>query len=79
MLLGEKIKLLRKDRGYSYRKLAELSGISSYSYIRNIEKGTVQDPALSTVMKLARGLGVNMVELLTDVEIPKNKEVNHGN
>lgn len=79
MLIGKKIEKLRKDRKLSYRKLAELSEISSYSYIRNIENGTVSDPALSTVVKLAKGLDVNMAELLSDVEIPKKQGGNHGN
>jgi hypothetical protein len=29
----------------------------------------VKDPALSTVIKLAKGLGINVSELLDDVEI----------
>lgn len=69
MVIGKKIEKLRKDRKLSYRKLAELSGIPSHSHIRNIENGTVSDPALSTVIKLAKGLGINISELLEDVEI----------
>ena len=69
MFIGEKIEKLRKNRELSYGKLAELSGISSRSYIRNIENGTVADPALRTVMKLAKGLGVSIGELLEDVDI----------
>jgi transcriptional regulator with XRE-family HTH domain len=69
MLIGKKIEKMRKDRKLSYRKLADLSGIPSHSHIRNIENGTVKDPALSTVIKLAKGLGINVSELLDDVEI----------
>jgi len=69
MLFGKKIEKLRKNRNLSYGKLAELSGISSRSYIRNIENGTVADPALRTVMKLAKGLCVSIGELLEDVDI----------
>ena len=69
MNFGKKVEKLRKKRKLSYGKLAELSGISSRSYIRNIENGTVADPALRTVMKLAKGLGVSIGELLEDVDI----------
>ncbi|WP_409229449.1 helix-turn-helix domain-containing protein [Gudongella sp. SC589] len=69
MLFGKKVEIIRKKRKLSYGKLAELSGISSRSYIRNIENGIVADPALRTVMKLAKGLGVSIGELLGDVDI----------
>lgn len=69
MKIGNKIEKLRKKRKLSYRKLAELSDISSYSYIRNIEKGIVKDPSLSTIIKLARGLEISISELLDQVEI----------
>lgn len=69
MLFGKKIEKLRKKRKLSYGELAELSGISSRSYIRNIEVGIVPDPALRTVMKLAKGLDVSIGELLEDVDI----------
>lgn len=64
MFDGRKIKELRQERCLTLRKLAALSGISSFSYIRNIEEGIVKDPSISTIIKLARAFDVSMDELI---------------
>lgn len=58
------IKKLRKERNMSLRQLAKVSGISSFSYIGNIERGVVSDPGINTIIKIAKGLDVNINELI---------------
>ena len=69
MLLGEKIRKLRKERKLSLRKLAELSNITSFSYLANIERGVVDDPGIKTIIKIAKGLEVSLDELVEEHEI----------
>lgn len=53
---------LRVERGYSLRKLAELSGVNKVT-IQKIESGQVRPQVLS-LSRLARGLGITVEELL---------------
>ena len=55
--LGDKIRVLRKQRGYTLEKLAELSG-SSKSYIWELENKTPPRPSADKVAKIAAVLGV---------------------
>lgn len=63
--LGKKIRLLRKDRGYTLEKLAELTG-SSKSYIWELENKDPPRPSAEKVAKIARELGVTTDYLLQD-------------
>jgi transcriptional regulator with XRE-family HTH domain len=57
MLIGEKIKFLRKKAGLSQIQLAE--GIVSQAQISNIEKGTII-PLCTTLFQLANKLGIDV-------------------
>jgi len=54
---------LRKQKGWSQEKLAVESGVS-YNTIIKIEKDRIKDPRISTVIKFAKALNVNIDELI---------------
>ncbi|HAP32869.1 MAG TPA: transcriptional regulator [Firmicutes bacterium] len=54
--LGERVRLLRQERGLSLQELAESAGLS-YSYICEIERGLVK-PSLRALRKTAAALNV---------------------
>lgn len=57
-----KLKRWREKRGLSLRTLAEISGVHYVSLVR-IEGGEL-DPRLSTLLKLAKALEVQLAELV---------------
>lgn len=63
MFLGKKVRQIRKEQNLSLRDLEKLTGLT-YSFIANIERGIVKDPRISTVIKLAKGLGISIDELV---------------
>jgi len=60
--LAMKLKELRKQRGWTQPVLAKRAGLSA-GYIARVETGR-HDPKLSTLVKLAKALGVPVTELL---------------
>lgn len=60
---GAKVKELRKKKGLTQEKLAELTKID-YSYLNAIEAGK-KNPSLRRIAKIARVLEVPVSELLT--------------
>jgi transcriptional regulator with XRE-family HTH domain len=68
--LGEKIRRLRKHKGYTLEKLGELTD-SSKSYIWEIENKNPPRPSADKVSKIAAALGVTADYLLdTDKSSP---------
>lgn len=65
----KRLRQLREQRGHSLRKLAQLSGVHYVSLAR-LEAGEL-DPRLSTVLKLAKALGVTIVELIGEAKPKK--------
>jgi transcriptional regulator with XRE-family HTH domain len=61
--LGDKIHALRKSRGYTLEKLAELSD-SSKGYIWELENKNPPRPSADKVLKIAMALGVTADFLL---------------
>jgi transcriptional regulator with XRE-family HTH domain len=59
---GEHLHAVRKDKGLSLREMAELCNLDN-SNISKIEHGKF-DVQLSTIVELAKGLGVHPRELL---------------
>lgn len=68
MKIGEKIRLLRKQKGISPERLGLLSDVSG-QYIRKLEMGTRKSITLTTAQKLAKGLGVPVAALLDEEEL----------
>ena len=63
-LLGRTIRRLRKQRGLSQMKLAELSGVH-LNEISNVERGERNAGVLS-LLKIARGLDVPVTALFDE-------------
>ena len=63
--MGQRIGRLRKRKGWSQYGLAREAGISR-EHIRRLEAG-VSDPTLGMLTKLARALGVKLVDLVQDI------------
>ena len=59
-----RVRLLRKQRGWSQEELSQVSGVNR-STISQIESG-VRDPKPATLRKLARTLGVNIGDLFDE-------------
>ncbi len=60
-LIGNRIKNLRRTRGYSQERLAEIIGINP-KYLSSIERG-VENPTLDLFIRLSQGLKVGMHEI----------------
>lgn len=63
--LGEKIRNLRKKKGYTLDKLAELAE-SSKSYVWELENKEPPRPSADKIAKIAVALGVTPDYLITD-------------
>ncbi len=61
MVLGARIKAVRKERGWSQEQLAERVGIST-QYVSNIERGK-ENPTLDLLLRLAQALKVSPAEI----------------
>ncbi len=72
--LGEKIRKLRNDKGYSLDQLAELTA-SSKTTLWELENREVQRPSAERLSRIATALGVTAEYLLDDREIEPNEEV----
>lgn len=64
--LNEKIKYLRNERGMSQGQLSRVSGISVAEICR-LEKGERQNPSVTLLNKLLKGLDVDVNTYLTVV------------
>jgi transcriptional regulator with XRE-family HTH domain len=60
-LVGMRIKVLRRGKGYSQEKLAELTGINP-KYLSSIERGE-ENPTLDLLTRLSQGLKVEIHEM----------------
>ena len=69
MTLGEKIKQLRKERGFSQTVLEQRSGVNS-KLLSKYENGRII-PTADTLRKIAEGLEISADYLLFD-NVPKN-------
>jgi len=62
-MLSEKLKQLRKEKGWSQQKLAEKTGLS-FNAITKIEQGLAKHPTLKTLVKIADVFGISIDELV---------------
>jgi len=75
-MIGERIKILRKQKGLSITELAESAKVSK-SYLSYIERNVNKNPSIHFLMKIAKPLDVSIEYLLTgldqiDMETSKN-------
>lgn len=72
--LGDKIRQLRKEKGYTLEKLAELTE-SSKSYIWELENKNPPRPSAEKITKIAEILGVTTEYLIDKQEVTPTKDV----
>ncbi|QGG61105.1 helix-turn-helix domain-containing protein [Loigolactobacillus bifermentans] len=63
--IPNKIRYLRRIKGYSQFKLAELSDVSD-SLIAKIEQGKVPNLSISMLAKISSGLGITLNDFFSD-------------
>jgi len=66
---AERLRSLRKQRGFTQERFAEAAGLS-YKYYQQIEAGRKRDLRLSTLTKIAGALRIEVSELLS-AALPK--------
>lgn len=59
MTLGQRIRLRRRELGYTQHELAEKVGVAQ-PHISEIETGKTLDPRMKTLRHFARALGVGL-------------------
>jgi len=61
--IGDKIKQLRNKQGLTQDELARKSDLP-YTTLTKIESNVITKPTIQTVMKIAKGLGIGLDELM---------------
>lgn len=61
-MCNNKIKFIRKQKGMTLQKLANLSGIS-VGYLCHLEKGTRKNPSLGVMEKISKSLNKSVAEV----------------
>ena len=61
VLVGERIRSLRKERGWSQEKLGEKAELH-HTYVGAVERGE-KNASIDTLSKIAGALGIEMVDL----------------
>jgi transcriptional regulator with XRE-family HTH domain len=69
--LGQRVRALRKARGWNQDDLAQQSGLGR-TYISEIERG-LKNPSLKTLLIFAGGFDMPLIQFLEGVEIPPTK------
>ena len=70
--LGRRIRELRKERRMSQTELAEKAGVALMT-ISRLERGE-HDPHMKTLWRIARSLGVPLLELIRSAGYTENEE-----
>ncbi len=63
--ISERIKYWRKEKGLTQDALSKLADIP-YTTLAKIESDVVKRPSIQTIMKIAKGLGVTIDELINE-------------
>jgi transcriptional regulator with XRE-family HTH domain len=76
--LGEKLRKLRKDNGFTLDQLAEKSGLSK-SYLWELENRESQRPSAEKLTSLGNVFGVSATYFIEDdVRAPKQRHLDEG-
>ena len=68
-MFGAKVRRLREDAGLTLEQLGERCNME-LAYVSRVERG-LKDIQLSTIVRLACGLGVTPATLIEDVRCPE--------
>lgn len=63
--LGQRIRGLRDERGYTQHEVAAAAGVAT-DMVSRLENGHYTSPGLRTLVRIADGLGVSVSALLPD-------------
>jgi XRE family transcriptional regulator of biofilm formation len=66
-MIGEKIKRLRQEKGYSITELAKIADVSK-SYLSQLERGVQTNPSLQFLIKIASPLGTTIQQLMGNAQ-----------
>jgi transcriptional regulator with XRE-family HTH domain len=66
-IIAANIARIRAEKELSQDQVADAAGIKTASYSR-VERGDSDDVLLSTLQKIATGLGVSVLELLDGID-----------
>jgi transcriptional regulator with XRE-family HTH domain len=72
MVLAERLKTMREQKGLSQQALAEAARMTQSAFSR-LEAGVVQQPRLAVLKRLAEALGVSVDYLVGTVRVPITK------
>lgn len=67
--IGERVLKLRKARGIDQETLADRSDMST-AYVSRLERGTVPNPKVMDLDKIATGLGIPLSVLVSETDDP---------
>lgn len=76
-MIGERIKILREQKGYSITELADLANVSK-SYLSYIERNLNKNPSIHFLMKVAKPLDISIEYLLTGMDSIEDQIENSG-
>lgn len=69
--VGKRVRKRRKELGLSTYQVKDLTGVPQ-SHISNIENGK-KNPTMDCLVKIAKGLDMDFIELVTGVKLPPFK------
>ena len=72
-MIGERIKRLREEKGYSITELANCANVSK-SYLSYIERNLNRNPSIQFLIKVAKPLDVTIEYLLTGIDAEDKKD-----
>lgn len=69
-VIGDRIRFIRNEKGYSIEELAHRSNIS-ITHLGRVERGD-RSPSLDILGKIVTGLDISFAELFHDFQVPKD-------
>ena len=64
-MIGERIRYLRLQKGYSISRLAKETGVSK-TYLSNLDRGVQNNPSLQILEKVAARFGITVDQLISE-------------
>ena len=69
---SQTLKRLRSEKNLTQEELAQRSGVD-YKYFQKLEGQSPSSPTLSTLNKLAKGLGLSLPEFIVNIDADHKK------